>query len=183
MSNLAVPREPEGCNKARPNIVRWNSSCDPRNSPCCARVERRTTCRWTALFVKADADGSRPTNQKRKCRTTFAMSSPKTIKDIHGERSTPGRILIVSPALHCVAMTALVYLRSSFGFTMFRPRTIFFAVSFALIVLDYIAWNEADIWREYHTLCIFAAGERLFYWLHFGVTVGRELHRKAERDD
>lgn len=105
------------------------------------------------------------------------------MKDIHGERATPGRIPIVSPFLHCVAMTALVYLRASFGYTLFRPRSIFFALSFAVAVLSYIAWNEPTVWREYWTVCIFALGAVALYWLHFAVTVRRELQRRSERDD
>lgn len=105
------------------------------------------------------------------------------MKDSHGERSAPGRIPVLSPVLHCVAMTALVYLRSSFGLTLFRPRSIFFAFSFAVGVLDYIAWHEPDIWREYRAACIFGAGAVTLYWLHFGITFFRELYRKSERDD
>ena len=105
------------------------------------------------------------------------------MKDSHGERSAPGRIPVLSPVLHCIAMTALVYLRSSFGLTLFRPRSIFFAFSFAVGVLDYIAWNEPDIWREYRAACIFSAGAVTLYWLHFGITFFRELYRKSERDD
>jgi hypothetical protein len=80
-------------------------------------------------------------------------------------------------------MTALVYLRSSFGLTLFRPRSIFFAFSFAVCVLDYIAWHEPAIWREYRAACIFSAGAVTLYWLHFGITFFRELYRKSERDD
>jgi hypothetical protein len=80
-------------------------------------------------------------------------------------------------------MTALVYLRSSFGLTLFRPRSIFFAFSFAVCVLDYIAWHEPPIWREYRAACIFSAGAVALYWLHFGTTFFRELYRKSERDD
>ena len=105
------------------------------------------------------------------------------MKDSHGERSAPGRIPVLSPVLHCIAMTALVWLRSSFGLTLFRPRSIFFAFSFAVVVLGDIAWNEPDIWREYRAACIFSAGAVALYWIHFGITFFRELYRQSERDD
>jgi hypothetical protein len=105
------------------------------------------------------------------------------MKDIHGERSAPGRIPLISPLLHCVAMPALVYLRSSFGYTLFRPRTIFFSLSVAVSVLDYIAWHEPELWREYRAVCVFGAGAVALYWLHFGVTFIREIYRKSEQDD
>lgn len=105
------------------------------------------------------------------------------MKDIHGERPTPGRIPVLSPTLHCVAMTALVYLRSSFGLTLFRPRSIFFAFSVAVGVLDYIAWHEPDFWNEYRAACIFGGGAVALYWLHLSITFVRELRRKSEKDD
>ena len=103
------------------------------------------------------------------------------MKDIHAERSAPGRIPVISPTIHCVAMPALVYLRSSFGFTLFRPRTIFFALSVAVSVLDSIAWHEPDLWREYASVCIFSGGAVALYWLHYGVTLIREFGRTSER--
>lgn len=105
------------------------------------------------------------------------------MKDIHGERATPGRIPIISPTLHIVAMSALVFLRTSFGFTLFRPRSIFFALSFATAVSSYIAWNEPAIWREFMSLCIYAMLAVVLYWLHFTITLFRELYRSGERDD
>ena len=105
------------------------------------------------------------------------------MKDIHGERSAPGRIPLLSPLLHCVAMSALVYLRTSFGLTLYRPRSIFFALSFAIGVLDFIAWNEPAIWNRYSALCIFAAGSVLLYWIHFSIALWREFSKDADADD
>ena len=105
------------------------------------------------------------------------------MKDTHVDRPAPGKIPVISPVLHCVTMTALVYLRSSFGLALFRPRTIFFAFSFAVAVLDYIAWNEPDIWREYRAACIFSAGAVVLYWLHFAITFFGELYPESEDDD
>ena len=103
------------------------------------------------------------------------------MKDTHVDRPAPGKIPVVSTVLHCVAMPALVYLRTSFGYALFRPRSIFFAFSFAVAVLDYIAWNEPDIWREYRAACIFSAGAVALYWLHFAVTFVREFGKKRDR--
>ena len=105
------------------------------------------------------------------------------MKDTHVDRPAPGKIPVVSPVLHCVAMTALVYLRSSFGLALFRPRSIFFAFSFAVAVLDYIAWNEPDIWHAYRAACIFSAGAVALYWIHFGITFLCELYSSSENDD
>jgi len=105
------------------------------------------------------------------------------MKDIHGERPAPGRIPVLSPTLHCIAMTALVYLRASFGFTLFRPRTIFFALSVAVAVFDYIAWHEPDLWQGYRAVCTFSGGAVALYWLHYGICLVGQWRRKSEPDD
>ena len=105
------------------------------------------------------------------------------MRDTHGERSAPGRIAGLSPILHCVTMTGLVYLRSSFGLTLFRPRIIFVALSIAVALLDDIPRESSDAWREYRALIIFGNGAVVLYWLHFAITFFRELYRKSGHDD
>ena len=105
------------------------------------------------------------------------------MKDTHGERSAPGRIAGLSPILHCITMTVLVYLRSSFGLTLFRPRTIFVAFSIAVAILDDMPWESSEVWREYRALIIFGNGAVVLYWLHFATTFFRELYRKGRHDD
>lgn len=103
--------------------------------------------------------------------------------DIHGERPTAGRVPFLSPTLNCVTMPALVYLRTSFGFTLFRPRIIFFALSYGVGVMEYICWKEPAWWVKYRAACLFAGGAVILYWLHFGITFFRELYRKSEHDN
>ena len=104
------------------------------------------------------------------------------MKDSHVERSAPGRIWGLSPLLHCVTMTVLVYLRSSFGFALFYPRSIFLAFSIAVGVLDEIPRESPEIWHEYRALIIFSNGAVVLYWLHYGITFFREWGRKRERE-
>jgi len=82
-------------------------------------------------------------------------------------------------------MTALVYLRSSFGFTLLRPRSIFFGLSVFVGALDFVVWSDPEWWREYRAACIFSAGAIVLYWLHFAITFAREIGqtRDRERDD
>ena len=98
------------------------------------------------------------------------------------QRPSPTPIPVLSPALHCVAMTALVYLRASFGYTFLRPKSIFFAFSWAFALFVVMAWNEPLIWREYRAVCIFGTGTLVLYWLHFFVTFSREWRQRAEDD-
>lgn len=102
--------------------------------------------------------------------------------DVIHQRPNPTPIPILSPALHCVAMTVLVYLRSSFGYTFLRPKSIFFACSWAFVLLFIMAWNEPPYWREYRAVCIFGAGAVVLYWLHFAATFFREWLKQGEDD-
>lgn len=102
--------------------------------------------------------------------------------DTHMQRSAPGRIPFLSPILHCIAMTALVYLRSSFGFVFLRPKSVFFAVSWAFSLFVIVAWNEPGIWREYRAVCVFGVGSIVLYWIHLLITFGREMYRSGKHD-
>ena len=102
--------------------------------------------------------------------------------DVVIARPAPTPIPILSPTLHCVAMTALVYLRTSFGYTFLRPKSIFFAFSWAFALGVVIAWNEPEIWREYRAVCIFATGAIVLYWFHLLLAFSSEWRRRAKDD-
>jgi len=67
--------------------------------------------------------------------------------------------------------------------TLLRPRSIFFAMSVATVLLTFIAWHEPAIWRSFGALCVFAFASVVLYWVHFAVTFSRELNSSGERDD
>src|SRR5450432_259604 len=135
-----------------------------------------------ALSSKAGGAGLCRSKGRRRCRTTSGMSSPKFMRNIHTERASPGRIPVLSPTVHCVAMTALVYLRTSFGYAVLRPKSIFFAFSWAFCLFAYIAWNEPALWSDYRAVWIFGFGAVALYWLHFLIAISRELYRVGEHD-
>ncbi len=95
---------------------------------------------------------------------------------------TEPRIPVISAALHCVAMTVLVYLRSSFGFAYLSPKSVFFAFSWAFVLFTVYAWNEPAIWASYRFVCLFGIGAVLLYWLHLLSAFLRELYGKGEHD-
>lgn len=104
------------------------------------------------------------------------------MRDIHTERPKVGPIPILSPAMHCVAMTALVYLRRDFGYAFLRPKAVFFAFTWALVLFCIFAWNEPEVWSEYRFVCIFGAGAASLYWLHLLLTFIRDVKRRGEDD-
>ena len=92
------------------------------------------------------------------------------------------RIPLVSALLHCVSMSVLVYLRSSFGFVYLRSKSVFFAFSWALLLFTIYAWNEPPVWQEYRFVCVFGIGSVALYWFHLTISFVRELNRKGEHD-
>lgn len=102
--------------------------------------------------------------------------------DVVIQRSSPTPIPLLSPALHCVAMTALVYLRTSFGFTFLRPKAFFFLFTWVFTLFFIMAWNEPQVWREYRAVCIFGAGTVTLYWTHLLLGFSGEWRRKAAED-
>ena len=104
------------------------------------------------------------------------------MNDIHTERSAPGRIPVLSPTIHCIAVTALVFLRSGFGFVFLRPKSIFFGVSWAFILFAIFAWNEPYWWREYRAVCVFGIAAIALYWLHLGIAIARDIRETGAHD-
>lgn len=93
------------------------------------------------------------------------------------------RIPFVSPLLHCIAMSVIVYLRSSFGFNYLRPRAVFFAISWVLVVFSAYAFLGEGNWRIYGRFCVFALGGVILYWIHFAIAFSRELYRAGKHDN
>lgn len=92
------------------------------------------------------------------------------------------RIFLVSALLHCVSMTALVYLRSSFGFGYLRPKSVFFALSWAFGLYAAYAWIEGAGWQQQRALLLFGAGALVLYWIHLFTAFIREWNQVGEHD-
>ena len=92
------------------------------------------------------------------------------------------RIPFFSAALHCVAMTALVFLRSSFGFVYLRPKSVFFVFSWAFALFTIYAWIESAVWREYRSVCIFGVAAMTLYWIHLLVAFARQWGKQDQHD-
>ena len=92
------------------------------------------------------------------------------------------RIPLISAVLHSAAMPAVVFLRSSFGFAYLRPKSVFFAFTWAFTLFLIYAWNEPRVWREYGAVGIFGFGAAILYWLHLLIAFTRELYRAGEHD-
>ncbi len=93
------------------------------------------------------------------------------------------RIFLLSPVLHCVSMTSLVFLRSSFGYAFLRPKSFFFAFSWAFILYAVYAWIDGEAWAERRALLWFGVAAMALYWFHFTVTISREWCGTAQHDN
>lgn len=91
-------------------------------------------------------------------------------------------IPVFSPALHCISMPAIVFLRTSFGYRYLAPKSVFFAFSWAFALFTIYAWNEAEVWGEYRITCIFGVTAIGLYWLHLAIAVVRELRETGRHD-
>ena len=106
------------------------------------------------------------------------------MKDRQVEQSPPQlRIPFLSATLHCISMTAIVALRSSFGYAYLRPKSVFFAFSWAFVLFFIYAWNEPRVWPAYRVFCLSGAVVVALYVIHLATAFFRELYRNGEHDN
>jgi hypothetical protein len=92
------------------------------------------------------------------------------------------RIPVLTPVVHCCAMTVLVFFRSNFGFNFLRPRSVFFAFSWAFVLFAIYAWNEPTVWSAYRLVCEFGVAATAFYWIHLSVAFANEWRQNWRHD-
>jgi hypothetical protein len=106
------------------------------------------------------------------------------MKDRQVEHSAPQqRIPIVSAVLHCVTMSAAVYLRSGFGYAYLGPKSIFLSGSWAFLLFTIFAWNEPRMWQRFAGLCLFGIVACALYTFHLVRAFGSELRGTAKHDN
>lgn len=93
------------------------------------------------------------------------------------------RVPFVSAVLHCISMTGIVFLRSSFGYSYLRPRSVFFAFAWAFILFFIYAWKEKGVWQEYRLMCFYGATAIALYLTHLLIAFFRELFRGGSHDN
>lgn len=93
------------------------------------------------------------------------------------------RIPFVSAILHCVSMTAIVFMRSAFGFAYLGPKSVFFAFTWAFGLFFIYAWAEKLIWGKYWAVCAFGLAAVVLYFVHFFTALLREIYRSGEHDN
>jgi hypothetical protein len=79
-------------------------------------------------------------------------------------------------------MTAFVFLRTSFGYTFLRPKSVLLAFAWAFTLAFIVAWNEPLIWREYRVACIYTIGAVGLYVIHFSIAFYCEWRKRARED-
>jgi len=92
------------------------------------------------------------------------------------------RIPVVSSVLHCVSMTVLVFLRHGFGYVYLRPKSVFFAFSWAFVLFSIYAYVEPHVWQKFAWVCIYGLVAVLLYWVHFGVAFAQQVTGHAQHD-
>lgn len=97
-------------------------------------------------------------------------------------QGTPHSIPIISPLLHWLAMPAIVFLRSSFGYSFLSPKSVFLAFSWAALLFVIYTGIEPGAWRSNWALASFAGMASLLYILHLATAFARETQRKGKHD-
>jgi len=105
------------------------------------------------------------------------------VKDKQVEQ-TPytSRIPLLSALLHCVSMTVVVFLRSGFGYSYLRPKSLFLAFSWAFGLYCLYAWEQPRVWQHQREFCLFGLASITLYLLNLIYAFARELLGSATHD-
>lgn len=88
---------------------------------------------------------------------------------------TSGYIPVVSPMLHGLAMTGVVFLRSSFGIVYLRPKSIFLSLGYAQLLFTVYACLEPGVFARHRAEVIFGTAATLLYVIHLLTAVRRAI--------
>jgi len=89
---------------------------------------------------------------------------------------------LISPILHVVSMTGLVFLRSSFGYAFLSPKSIFLALIWAHGLFSFYAWHQPGAWPHWSAVALYGLMVAGLYGIHLLKAFGRELRRTGEHD-
>ena len=91
-------------------------------------------------------------------------------------------IPLLSPLLHFLAMPAIVYLRSGFGFSFLSSKIIFLSFAWAQVLFFIYAWYEPDVWAKFWAVAAFGVGAVALYAAHLFTAFSREVKRTGRHD-
>ncbi len=102
-------------------------------------------------------------------------------KQVQKGGPVPG-IPLISPLLHVISMTGLVFLRSSFGYAFLRPKSVLLACVWAHALFSFYAWHEPAVWPRWRGVVFYGSAVSLLYLVHLLVAFARELRRSGKHD-
>lgn len=88
----------------------------------------------------------------------------------------------VSPFLHWLAMPAIVFLRSGFGFSFLRSKLVFLSFAWACILYLIYSRLEPGAWKRNWALASFGGGAALLYIVHLFWAFTSEAMKIARHD-
>lgn len=95
---------------------------------------------------------------------------------------TQPSVPIVSPILHWMAMPAIVFLRSGFGYSFLSPKFVFLPFCWASLLFLVYAWMAGGAWPRNWAIATFAAAASATYLLHLLAAVTREVKKTGKHD-
>lgn len=93
-----------------------------------------------------------------------------------------GHILLVSPILDCIAMTGIIFWRSSFGIVFLRHKSVFLAFAYEQILFAIYALLEPRVFARYRAEVVFGTSAALPYIAHLLTDIVREVRKTGEHD-
>lgn len=102
-------------------------------------------------------------------------------KQFQSAGPAPG-LPIISPLLHVISMTGLVFLRTSFGYAFLSPKSIFLACAWAHGLFCFYAWHEPGVWPRWKAVALYGIAAAGLYLIHLFKALAREIARKGKHD-
>lgn len=105
------------------------------------------------------------------------------MKDRHIKaEDTSGYLPIISPILHFISMTGVVFLRTNFGYVYLRPKSIFLSLGWAQLLFAIYVCLEPGMLPKYGWGALFGAAAFVLYAIHLGNSVFRQVLRNGAHD-
>lgn len=102
-------------------------------------------------------------------------------RQIQSQGAQPS-VPLLSPVLHWLALPAIVYLRSGFGFSFLSPKSVFLSFVWATVLFFIYAWLERGAWAKNWAIALFAGGASALYVIHLLAAFNRETRKQGKHD-
>lgn len=98
------------------------------------------------------------------------------------KRSADPYIPLVSPILHVMSLTVVVWLRRGFGFSYLRPLSIVGTITWVHLLFTVYALHTPTVWQRWGGFCLFGIFTAALYAGHYLFGFFKETAKKGSHD-